>query len=221
MKRFSFLIYLLPCLILLTGVTSCKKESNKITLDGVVADPNSGGTVESAKVVFSCNKITDGVYNSGYQEIAQTTSDASGAFHFEVEEERAAGYRISLSKSGYFPVSVDLTAEEVAPGTPVSKTFNMYPIGYIKLHVLNNNPIDSADFISYTFSSGYLGCYECCDNSMRYGAGENVDDWLKCKTNGNQYVTITWNVTKNHSSMQNNAQVYCKAQDTVTYEIYY
>jgi len=221
MNRLHACCILFISLLLTLSIPSCKKDNNTIVVEGIVNDPNTGIKVEGVTVVFSSSKITDGVYNSGYQEISRTTTDAGGNFRFEMEEERTSGYRITLSKTGYFSVNKDISADDIKAGTVYSPSFDIYPVGYIKLHVINQNPIDSSDFISYTFSAGYLGCYECCDNSMRYGYGETVDDWLKCKTYGNQNVTITWNVTKAEGSMQHNAVVYCKANDTVTYEIYY
>lgn len=213
---------LITCLLFSMGwTTSCNKDKNLVTLDGTVFDPNTGINVEGATVVFSCKKITDGVYNSGFTEVARTTTDASGKFYFEMDEERASGYRIALSKAGYFSTSEDISGTDIVAGTPYVNTFEIFPVGYIKLHVNNYTPVNSDDIVSYTFSSGWLGCYECCDNSLRFAYGENVDEWLKCKTNGNQNVTITWTVTKNLSTTSHNATVYCLANDTVSYQIYY
>jgi hypothetical protein len=213
---------LLSCLLgSLAWITSCNKDKNLVSIDGTVTDPNTGINVEGATVVFSCTKITDGVYNSGYTEVARTTTDASGKFYFEMEEERASGYRIALSKPGYFSTVTDISGTNLVAGTPYSQIFQIFPVGYIKLHVTNFTPVNSDDIVSYTFSSGWLGCYECCDNTLRFGYGEDVDVWLKCKTYGNQNVTISWNVTKNFNTMAYNANVYCIANDTVTYQIFY
>jgi hypothetical protein len=202
-------------------MTSCNKDKNQISIEGTVTDPNSGVKVEGVTVVFSSSKITNGVFNSGYTEIGRTTTDASGKFYFEQEEERTSGYRISMSKPGYFTVSKDISGTDIIAGTLFAPTYEIFPVAYIKLHVRNYTPIDENDIISYTFTSGYLGCYECCDNSLRFGYGTNIDEWLKCKTYGNQNVTIGWTVTKIASSMFYNATVYAIAHDTITYEINY
>ncbi len=205
----------------LSFIPSCNKDKNLIIVEGTVKDPNTGINVEAARVVFSSTKVTNGVYNSGFTEVARTTTDASGKFSFEIEEERASMYRIAISKENYFSLSTDISGSELVAGTPYYPEYSIYPIGYIKLHIVNTAPIDDNDAISYTFSSGWLGCYECCDNTLRFGYGVAVDQWWKCKTFGNQNVVATWNVTKNSNTILHNATIYCIASDTVTYEILY
>lgn len=223
MKRsFLFLVIIIISFVSVVYlITSCKKDKNTIKIRGLVQDPNTNIYVEGATIVISGSKITNGVYNSSYEEMARTTSDGSGAFSFDLEEERVAGYRLAVTKDGYFSIRNDITTDDMSAGDEYDPVYQLYPIGYIKLKVTNFVSFDSADFIAFTFSSGYLGCYECCDNSMRYGYGEFVDDSLKCKTYGNQNVIVTWNVTKNNMTTLHNATIYCTAFDTVSYHIIY
>jgi hypothetical protein len=218
LASFAILLLFFP---LMMGLSSCRKDKNQISIRGLVSDPNTAIRVEGVLVVLSAKKVTDGVYNAGFAEIARTTTDAGGQFSFDTEEDYVSTYRFAISKSGYFSTMHDISATGITSGEIYTPEYNIYPIGYIQLEVRNFAPFDSADFISYTFSSGYLNCYECCDNSMRYGYGESYSDTLVCKTYGNQSVSITWNVTKNGMTNQHQGTLYSTAFDTAGFQINY
>jgi hypothetical protein len=208
---------------LLSGsiLLSCHKNKGEISIRGQVFDPNTNVNVEGATVILSASKIVSGVYSSGYSELDRTTTDANGSFSFDFKEQKVVGYQMYITNSGYFSFTKDISSDDITAGETYSPTYDLYPIGYIKLNVYNQSPFDTADFISYSFSSGYLICYECCDNSIHYGHGIQVNDSLKCKTNGNHDVTFIWNVTKNHQTIQHSGSVYCRAFDTTAYNIFY
>jgi hypothetical protein len=210
------------CLVLAAcSISSCNKDKNTVTVDGVVLEKGLDTPLEGATVVFLCSKVTNGVFNAGYSEIDRVTTDASGAFHFEMKEERVSGYRISISKTGYFSSINDISGSDISAGTPYTPTYSVPPEGFVSLRVYNVLPANDDDVIAYSFTSGWAGCYECCDNSMRYGYGASVDQNFTCKTYGNQNVTITWTVTENGNVTQHNYTVVCPAHDTVSYPLFY
>ncbi len=212
------MIFLLP---LFFSLTACRKDKNQIRVAGHVYDPNTAVNVEGALVVFSAKKISSGVYNAGFEEIARTYTDAGGNFTFDSPEEYVSEYRFSVTKNGYFSSTTDISSNDVVAGEVYNAAIDFYPIGYIVLQTRNFVPHDSADFIAYSFTSGYQNCWECCDNTVRYGYGEAFQDTLTCKTRGNQNVAVTWNVTKNNLSTQHNSTLYCPAFDTVVFQINY
>jgi hypothetical protein len=186
-----------------------------------VRDPNTGINVSGATVVLSASKIQSGIYSSGYAEIARTTTGDNGIFGFDMEEERVVGYLMYVAKEGYFSYTVEIAPEDMPSGETYQPVYNLYPIGFIKLKAVNVAPFDTADVISYSFTSGSLECLECCSHALHYGYGMYVNDSLKCKTRGNADVAVTWNVTKNHHTVMHTGSVFCKAFDTVTYQISY
>jgi hypothetical protein len=200
---------------------SCKKEKNKIHVEGIIMDPNTGIVLENALVVFSAKKITDGVYNAGFEEIARMNTEANGAYRFEMDEDYVSAYRISVSKQGYFASYHEISGSDITSDEVFVGNYNLYPIGYIRLEVRNFAPFDTADYITYTFSSGYVNGFDCCDNSIRHGAGENYADTIVCKTYGNQNVTVSWNVTKNQMTTQHSQTIYCAAFDTTYFQLNY
>lgn len=202
-------------------MTTCKKDNNTIRVEGTITDATTAVALEGVKVVFSSSKIADGIYNSGYQEIGTTTTDANGIFGFETPEERTSGYRFNLSKEGYFTIAKEIPADDIKPGTTYTPAFSITPIAWLKLRAYNLSPADTNDVITYSFTTGAIGCFECCDNTVHTEYGANVDTWIKCKTNGNSSITLTWDVTRNGSTESHHANIYCPAHDTTTYQIIY
>jgi hypothetical protein len=220
-KYFAIFIILGIQFLLIFLMDSCRKNKDQIAVQGRVTDPNTNINVEGASVVLSANIVQNGVYSTGYDEIARTNTDAGGNFSFAFKEERYAGYRIYISKAGYYSYTADISANDLVAGETYTPVYEIYPIGYIKLKVVNAAPYDTADVISYSFTSGYLNCFECCDHSMHIAKGIDVNDSLKCKTNGNHDVVIAWNVKKNNVTVLHTGSIYCKAFDTVSYQINY
>jgi len=222
MKRQYIFVILGLAFILFSGIIpSCKKDKNKININGSVYDPNSKATVSGVTVTISSSKITNGYYNSNYTDIATTTTDGSGNFSFEFQKDKSAGYRIYIAKSNYFDYTLDIPDANIVAGTPYTPKYDIYPVGYIKLHVKDAAPYDSTDFIAYSYTSGYLSCYECCTNTTFKGYGKLYDATSKCKTYGNQNIIINWHVTKNSTDVAYSYTFFCTPFDTTSYEILY
>jgi hypothetical protein len=200
---------------------SCKKDKNKVIVNGSVYDPNTLAYIEGVKVSFMASKLSGGTYNSGYVEIASAVSDAGGKFTFEVDEDKVSGYRFFISKPNYFHVIKDYTADQLNAGVQHDLSFNMYPEGFIKLDVTNVAPMDTNDFIAYSFTNGYVDCDQCCNNVIRHGKGMTYNEIWKCKTYGNQNVIVTYYVTKNYITNMYTKTFYCNAFDTASCIINY
>ncbi len=202
---------------------SCKKDSkNIIRVEGKVHDPNTNEYVAGANVVLAASKLTSGgIFSSGYEDIATMTTDASGSFSCEFKEEKFSGYRITISKDHYFGYSEDLTTSDLVAGNTFSPTYSIYPECFINMQVRNLIPEDTNDHISYSFSSGWISCYECCDNTLFHGYGLYYSDTIICRTYGNQNVTVTYNVTKGGNTLLHTLNHYCNAFDTTKFIISY
>ena len=222
MKRQFNLYFIFISFIILTGVlTSCKKDKQKITINGSVYDPNTKTYVSNANVTISASIVSSGFYNSNYTQVASTTTDGSGAFSFNFDKMKSAGYRIYISKENYFDNTIDIPDDNVVAGTPYTPKYNLYTIAYLNLHVKNTTPHDSADYIAYYYSTtGLPTCFECCSNNIFRGYGVNYDTTIKCKTYGNQYVKINYHVIQVWDA-SNTDSVYCTAFDTTSHNIFY
>lgn len=202
---------------------SCDKDNkNSIHVEGKIYDPNTSVYVGGAEVIIAASKLSSGgIFSSGYEDIASSVTDANGTFVFDFTEDKFAGYQIRVSKPQYFSLIKDIPTTDIQPGITFSPTFNMYPIGYINLKIRNALPYDTNDFVTYSFTSGYLGGSDCCNNTIIQGHGIFFADTLFCKTYGNQNVTVTYNVSKNGTTHVYTQTKYCSAFDTTNFIIDY
>ncbi len=203
--------------------TACNKDKkNAIHIEGKIFDPNTQEYVIGANVTIAASKLSSGgIFSSGYEDIATTTTDASGVFTFQFQESKVAGYQITIAKNHYFGYSLELNTSDIVAGTTFSPVYNLYPECFINMHVRNIIPVDSNDHIAYGFTTGWVGCYECCNNNTFQGHGKFYADTIICKTYGNQNVTLGYNVTKSGSTLLHAVTHYCPAFDTTTFDILY
>lgn len=221
MKKLTSIVLILASISIVFSLSNCKKDKNIIKISGTIYDPNTKAYVQGAHITISASKITDGFYNSNYSDIASTTSDASGVFSFEFEKDKTAGYRFYVYKDHYFDVTTDVADDDIVSGTTYTPQYNLYPEGYIKLHVKNNTPINSNDFIAYSYTSGIVQCLGCCTNTTFKGYGTSYDTIIKCKTYGNQDVKINWHVAKFGTDVAYSDTITAVAFDTTLYQLFY
>ncbi|NTW31846.1 MAG: carboxypeptidase regulatory-like domain-containing protein [Bacteroidetes bacterium] len=220
-RLYSIIILCILLLPITVFFNSCKKDKSSIIINGSVYDPNIKIYIADASVTISTSKVSSGFYNSNYSDIASTTTDANGNFTFKFDKELSNGYRIFISKNKYFDLTVDISGNDFQAGNTYTPVYEIFPVGYLKLHVKNNTPFDDNDFIAYSYTFGFLSCYECCSNIVNKAYGENYDVTTKCKTYGSQNVVIGWHVTKHGNDIAYNDTVFCSPFDTTYYEILY
>ncbi len=221
MKKLIYLALFITSLSLVFTYSSCKKDKKIIKISGSIYDPNTKAYVQGAHITISASKITDGFYNSNYTDIASTTSDAIGVFSFEFDKDKTAGYRFYVYKDKYFDVTKDVNDDDIVAGITYNPQLNIYPEGYISMHVKNNVPINSNDFIAYSYTSGIVQCLGCCTNTTFKGYGTLYDTIIRCKTYGNQDVKVNWHVTKFGNDLAYSDTLKTIAFDTTFYQLYY
>ncbi|HNW98118.1 MAG TPA: hypothetical protein PKK00_06880 [Bacteroidales bacterium] len=221
-KYFIIIFLLITAASISTLTVSCKKNKNVITINGHIFNPYSNQYVENATIIISSSKITSGFYNSNYTDIATTTSDASGAFSFEFDQEKSSGYRFYIYKENYFDRTIDIADADIQPENTYTPTFELYSEGYLKLHVKNSSPFNDNDFIGYSYNDiDEINCATCCSNTVFKGYGKTYDTTYKCKTYGSKDVKINWHVTKFGSDVAFSDTLFCNPFDTTYYEILY
>ncbi len=223
MQKLNKVLRIVLLVIALTIVcASCKKNKNIINIEGKVFDPNTNEYVAGADVVISVSKLSSsGIYSSGYENLTTLTTDASGSFKYEFQEEKIVGYRFTISKDHYFGFEKEVNTSEIVAGTTFSPTYNIYPECFIRMEVHNVAAQDSNDKIVYGFTSGYVSCFECCDNNFYHGYGIDYADTIICKTHGNQNVVLTYNVTRGGTTLLHTMTHYCNAFDTTSFNVFY
>jgi hypothetical protein len=222
MKRSYIFFIILFIISSTTGILfSCKKDKNKIMINGSVFDPNSNAYVSNANVIISTSKITSGFYNPNYSQIASTTTDVNGNFSFKFDKEKSSGYQIYISKNNYFDNTIDIPDADITAGKVYTPKYDLYTTAYIKLHVKNSSGYNSSDFIAYSYSTGALSCFECCSNNVIKRSGATYDTTFTCKTYGSQNVIINWHVIKSSWDALFADTLFCTPFDTTSYEILY
>lgn len=200
---------------------SCKKNKNIINISGHIYDPYINTYVSGAHITVSSSKVSSGFYNSNFTDIATTTTDANGLFQFEFEQEKSSAYRFHLNLDNYFDRTIDVPEADIQPENVYSPTFDLYPIGYLKLHVKNATPYDTSDFIAYSYDIDNINCVDCCSNTTIKGYGKTYDVTSKCKTYGSKNVAINWHVTKFGIDVAYSDSIFCVPFDTTYFEILY
>lgn len=200
---------------------SCKKENNNVTINGNVYDPNTNVYVSNARVILSSNTPSSGFYSNTYTELASATTDNSGSFRFEFKKERAIGYRITILKDNYIDISLDIPGDDWSANNTYTPTYYIKPVGYLSLHIRNTSPINSADYIRYSFAMENPSCNTCCTDVIHYGNGVNYDTTYTCKTYGSQPVIANWLVSKMGQITLHADTFFCQPFDTTHYEINY
>ncbi|MEI8202931.1 MAG: carboxypeptidase-like regulatory domain-containing protein [Bacteroidota bacterium] len=221
MKKLIVLCWIPLCLLLFT---TCKKDNTfKVSLQGTIFDPNSNQPVSNANIVLSASMISSGTYNSNYNEVTSTSSDANGNYSISTSiTGKPVGFRIAVVKQGYFFNSVDIGPTVFDNNTTYQQSFNIYPEAYLALQVKNVSPNDSTDKITYYYTTlPSLFCSQCCSDNQITGNGQYYQSASTCKTYGNQWTKIIWTVIKFGNLNYHVDSIFCNSFDTAHYSINY
>lgn len=217
----NLFVFISLLLLISLPMVSCKKDKEKLSLSGFVQDPNSGQYISGVSVTLQASGVSSGVFNAGYQTIGEYVSGSDGSFTFEVDESSYASFRINLFKQNFFLASYEISASNITPESPYHETLNIFPEGFISLHVINSDPYDADDLISFFYNNPPVGCAECCSNDIYQLEGATVDTVLKCKTYGNRQLVLVATIIKNSITTVKMDTIDVPALDTVMVDFNY
>lgn len=215
-KRFGFFTLILFFL----SLSSCYKKDQEIRLEGSISDPVLGIPLSGVSLVLSSNKVSSGIYSSGYTEITQVISDAQGKFILVFNKEKTDSYRFLLTKTSYFEQESIISAPDIEQSNTNLK-FTLKPKAGLKLRIKNTNPWDNFDLISWQINNATQTCFQCCNNTINKGYGSNFDTTITCNTIGNKSLVITSSSTKNGSTLIRIDTVFCPVFQTTQHNIFY
>jgi hypothetical protein len=213
------LIFILLTACMMLG--ACRKKSSDIAFNGRVINPGNNTPIEGAAVSIASTSVQSWVYNSNFQDIANTSSATDGTFSFEFPSQAASAYRIYIFKSNYFPNTTLLNANDVTPDAPYNADFELIPEATINLHIRNTSPTDSADRILYRILLQTVSCVGCCPTGYIEGEGPTYDTTIVCKTYGNMYFIVESNITKGISTVIRKDSVYMEPFVESDLDIFY
>ena len=213
MKKSS---YFLTIILLISILGGCKKEKST-RIEGRVLEKGSNKPVAGAKIIFSECVAGEGTFSpSVCLDVETTTTDAEGKYVFVKESDTADRYRIRAEKNNYGkPIEVYQVA--TAGEKTKNMDFTLPAFAWIKFHVKNVNPFDDSDYIAAPGALNYADKY--------HFFGKNIDTTYilgGSRYIGNKKIEEDWLVYRaNSSKKQFRDSIYCKAIDTVFYEIKY
>lgn len=212
-------IFLFTLIILMV---SCKKKDINIHLRGAIYDPNQNLYISGASVILQSSNVQTGVYNAGYSDLATTITDGSGKFSMDFNSSHTVGYKLIVNKDNYFYSETNVDPQLWSGGNTYYPVYNIYAQAYIKLTIINANPVNQNDEVNYYLKNAGSVCTGCCPDSIRTGSGMFFTAVYKCLTQGATKVTVHWDYTKGpNPDIARDVEVYCAPFDTTFYKIEY
>ncbi|MFO7723364.1 MAG: carboxypeptidase-like regulatory domain-containing protein [Bacteroidales bacterium] len=208
-------------ILLLLISTGCKKEEDKIIIEGIVNDPAQSIPVEGADVFLYGKVFEGGMFNPDPSVIAYAVTGTDGKFLININQVKASDFEIRVEKPHYFPFMEVLDNNEIAAGKTYKPAYTLNPEGWLKLRVQNINPYSSADLIAYKIESDNPSCSSCCNSNYVQGQGTLYDATSTCRSKGGKEVLIIYNVHKAGNSKIDSATVLLPVFDTAYYHLQY
>ncbi|MBT3207105.1 MAG: hypothetical protein HN704_05940 [Bacteroidetes bacterium] len=214
------IIFPFKLLLIILLIDACTDKNNYISISGTIEDPNHQIELEDVTVNLYCQKIESGAYSSNFQLVETTTSNQHGEFSFSQPVSYVPAYKLEFEKNNYFNFSEEFNSDIIS-NSEYFKRYEMYPEGFIKLHIENTFPNNTTDILIYNFSKPELNCNDCCNNTDHKYTGNEVDEYVVCKTYGNQNITIDWFVNENGNPSNFSNDFFIKAFDTTNFNLVY
>lgn len=215
--------HLLPLIaVLFLACLSCQKsEIETIRMHGHVTNARTLDALGSVTLILQSAVLEGGVFHNNYTDVATAVSDASGSYSFETETKKAVKYRVIVSAPGYFGASSEFDPFEITDEESYAADFSIEPSSSLDLAIANVNPWDANDQITWSLSGLFMACAECCGSSIQKGEGPAFTLSDQCLVIGEQWLGISWTVTRNSNTKHYSDSVWMNSFDTIPYSIQY
>jgi hypothetical protein len=221
MKSTTILLSLFLTGLVMLHSPGCKKDQDRIIIEGSVTDQSQGTPVEGATVYLYGKLFAGGLYNPDPSIITSATTDAQGNFVINQPQVKANEFEIHIEKELYFTFQETLDDGQVSAGKIYQPAYSIYPAGWIRLRVQNTNAHDPDDRINYRLYSQNPECSDCCQNAFVQGTGMNYNQESVCKTYGGTAVKLLWYVHKSGISKADSTTLQVPVKDTVFFHLKY
>ncbi|HNQ66900.1 MAG TPA: carboxypeptidase-like regulatory domain-containing protein [Bacteroidales bacterium] len=208
----------LSIIVMFLFFVSCKEEEVN-SFSGTVYDMSSGDAVEGVKVYLDASKVSASSINSAFVQLAETTTDASGKYFLECENDTYLKFRLRFEKDDFHSSSNEITPQDYAWDYTFEKYFARE--SFIFVRILNILPNDDADEFKIKIVGINELCTECGSGSFKYYYGSFVDTSFQCKTVGGDSILIYSISIHDDESIIKENKVFCIPGDTVFYNCYY
>ena len=177
--------------ILFFSMFSCKKdEVSGVSISGQVKDARTGEGVSNVKIELSAQGFSDGVFNSNYQKIRETTSSSDGSYSFEFDFNNAASYRFELEGQLYYNVTHEYNPDDLPPGADNVLNLPIDSRAWVRLIIQNQDPVVASESITFGYNTETVGCNSCCTNEVyEYFGSTSVSN--TCEVYGGSYAVAS------------------------------
>jgi hypothetical protein len=207
-------------LLIALAIVSCKKKTEKDTVNGVVTDIADNHAVSGATVEIQAKLIGTSSYQSAFSTLAYGVTDASGNYNLEFDREKATTYRIRVSLNGYLTTEYEFSPDQLENGS-FSHNISIPANGWITVHVSCGYPYDHTVEFTMRFKNIPAGIPNTCSSSMFYYSGIIEDTIPVCFVPGGLNLIIEKNLHFYSSNVQTFDTVYIPQGDTVVHQIFY
>lgn len=197
---------------------SCKDEELN-TFSGTVTDMSSEQPVEGVKVYLDASVVSSSSLSSAFKLMAETTTDASGNYSFEIENNSYFKFRLRFVKDGFHTVSYEFDPVDQMSHYEKDQTFARESYVFVKIR--NQSPYNDGDQFKVRIERINEECATCCSGDYHYFYGADVDTSFLCSVVGGDSVFIYSISIHNDESQIRGTKEYCIPGDTVFYNCYY
>ncbi|MDD3741983.1 MAG: carboxypeptidase-like regulatory domain-containing protein, partial [Bacteroidales bacterium] len=128
----------LSSILLFLFFVSCKEDETN-SFYGTVYDMSSGDAVEGVTVFLDASKVSASNINSAFVQIAETTTDVSGNYFLECDNDTYLKFRLRFEKDGFHSSSDEITPQDYAWDYTFEKYFAQESFIYVRiLNILPN-----------------------------------------------------------------------------------
>jgi 5-hydroxyisourate hydrolase-like protein (transthyretin family) len=214
----SYKLLIISSFVLLLFVLSCTEEEQN-TFDGTVVDMSSGEPVAGVKVYLDASKVSSTSISSAFNQIAETTTDATGNYYFECENNSYLKFRLRFEKEGFHASTYEFDPSDQVAHYETDRLFARE--SYVYVRILNLLPYNDEDQLKVRVERINEECTDCCGADFRYYLGALTDTSFCCSTVGGDSVVIYSISIHNDESQIRENKIYCIPGDTVFYNCYY
>ncbi|MEI7594170.1 MAG: hypothetical protein WCK02_00360 [Bacteroidota bacterium] len=209
-------ILFIVCVAIIIG--SCKKKEETYTFKGIVTETANGNPLSGCVVTLLSTSISNGSYGSGFSTIGTTTTNASGAYSFEIPVEKTIKFKLTTNKSNYFRYELEFDMNSIQNNISTNN-ITLDPEATITIAAKNTMPFDGNDKITFKYKGSTKACAECCTNDVTTYTGTMVNDSITCKIIGNTMAVIEYVSQKNNMPQIHLDSVYCPSFQKSRYQI--
>jgi len=202
--------------VLVFAAMGCKRTpTGELRLTGIIEDARLGSGLMDVDVVLEEQVVDGGVWVGNWTEAGASATDGSGAFQIAFQRKNVVANRVRAEKSGWFPVTADLSPEAWRGDDAASWDAEMVPMAWVDLAFANAQPFGAPASVAFRFLHLNPRDLPIHHNEWGYFAGDNPPVDALHLMEGDQFLPFTWTVEREGETTAFVDSVYLSRLDTI------